>query len=151
MMGLRFSSKRSVAAASLTIVFLTLFFAWMTVKPWVAQGVISKDSLKEEPVRAVALDPQNHSYHYRTGFFWHYNPVEKDLGKARSFYIKAIGLSPTNAVYWRELAKVYADLGDDAASMRATERTIDLNPADTKSRWMKVNLHLKRRETDRAL
>lgn len=150
-MGLRLSSKVSVVAASLTIVFLTLFLAWMIVKPWVAQGVISKDPLKEELSRAVALDTRNHSHHYRTGFYWHYSSVKRDLGKARVSYINAIGLSPTNALYWRELAKVYADLGDGAASIRALERTIDLNPTDRKARWMMVNLRLRRTETDRAL
>ncbi len=109
------------------------------------------DPSREGLERALSYDPNNPSYHYRLGLYWHYDPGERDLNEALGYYINAIRLSPTNAYYWLELAKVYEDTGDLTGSRRALERAVVLNPTEKKTRWMMANLHLRQGEPDLAL
>jgi Tfp pilus assembly protein PilF len=136
---------------SLSIVSLAFFVGLLIVKPWLAHRGLSKQPSREELSRAISYDPQNPSYNYRLGLYWHYVPTERDHNRALNSYISAINLNPAKAEYWLELAKVYEGLNDLTSSKEALDRALILNPTYLKTRWMIANHWLRQGETDRAL
>lgn len=74
---------------------------------------------------ALALRPADARIHAYSGY---YSYLAGRSQEAIAAYRKAVELKPDDAIYWNTLAALYVGVGDNAAGMRALERSIAIEP-----------------------
>ena len=74
---------------------------------------------------ALALRPADARIYAYSGY---YSYLAGRSQEAIAAYRKAVELKPDDAIYWNTLAALYVGVGDNAAGMRALERSIAIEP-----------------------
>lgn len=75
--------------------------------------------------KAMALRPADARIFAYSGY---YSYLAGRSQEAITAYRKAVELKPDDAIYWNTLAALYVGVGDNAAGMRALERSIAIEP-----------------------
>lgn len=127
------SSPSLLISAFAVIVYLILVF--ILSRPFTGWLFFSKGDEKGL-LSAAKFDPENATYHYLLGRFYHLNLQSPDIKKAAEFYSRSLKLNPLQAGVWIDLSKtLHQTEGKTEEAEYALERALKLSPRNTELMW----------------
>lgn len=99
--------------------------------------------------RAITLQPNDADYRERLARILLF--ADQDAAGALRNYHIATSINPYSSASWLGLAQSQLILGDQAASLRATEHAIDVDPTTPSVAWEAANLFITNGQTEAAL
>lgn len=73
-------------ALQIVAALLSIFLAWVALKPWVAKMAVSEPYTIDMLNRAIAVEPDNAHYHYLKGLLYLSDPESINLEQAKNRY-----------------------------------------------------------------
>lgn len=129
-------------ALQIVAALLSIFLAWVALKPWVAKMAVSEPYTIDMLNRAIAVEPDNAHYHYLKGLLYLSDPESINLEQAKKSILRGIMNNPSNAAYWRRLYLIESAMGNILQAEKAIRRAVVLSPKDPETRWMLGNHYL---------
>lgn len=99
--------------------------------------------------RAIAMQPSDADYRERLARILLYS--NQDAAGALRNYRLATSINPYSSTSWLGLAQVQLILGDQTASLRATQRAVNVDPTTPSVAWEAANLLVTNGQTEAAL
>ncbi|MBM2837572.1 MAG: exported protein of unknown function [Deltaproteobacteria bacterium] len=151
MNAIRFRQASPRLALQIVAASLSIFLAWIALKPWMAEMTVSEPYTIDMVNRAIAVEPDNAHYHYLEALLYLSDAENINLEQAKKSILRAIMNNPSNAAYWRGLYLVESAMSNTPQAEKAIRRAVVLSPKDPETRWMLGNHYLLKGEKVEAL
>ncbi|MBF8250795.1 MAG: hypothetical protein HW382_423, partial [Deltaproteobacteria bacterium] len=101
MNAIRFRQASPRLALQIVAASLSIFLAWIALKPWMAEMTVSEPYTIDMVNRAIAVEPDNAHYHYLEALLYLSDAENINLEQAKKSILRAIMNNPSNAAYWK--------------------------------------------------
>ncbi|MGE5110822.1 MAG: carbohydrate binding domain-containing protein [Acidobacteriaceae bacterium] len=147
-MRIRLQSKPAkLLALAVTVLLLTTYCVIANSRYRAARVAAKGDRTSLE--RAIALQPNDADFRERLARILLFS--DQDAAGALRNYKIATGMNPYSSASWLGLAQSQLILGNQAASLQATEHAVDVDPTTPSVAWEAANLFVTNGRTEPAL